>query len=131
MNDDIYKNLVTLLKLFKNRPYHLAKYLVDNNALDKNFIKLLNTNKIKELSSKDDVSMNFDSIEQMDNFYSSLIDVKGLSNKTTEQLEEKLSALAFKPCGSHDEFSVGWVSPIGGKDAPLVHSANNCMMICT
>ena len=50
---------------------------------------------------------------------------------TTEQLEEKLNALAFKPCGSHDEFSVGWVSPIGGKDAPLVHSANNFMMVCT
>lgn len=91
MNDDTYKNLVTLLKLFKNRPYHLAKYLVDNNALDKNFIKLLNTNKLKELSSKDDVSMNFDSIEQMENFYSSLIDVKGLSNKTHEQLEEELN----------------------------------------
>jgi recombination associated protein RdgC len=50
---------------------------------------------------------------------------------TAEELEEKLSALAFHPCGSHDEFSLGWVSPLGTKDAPLVHSANHFMMVCT
>ncbi len=47
-----------------------------------------------------------------------------------EELEEKLEALVFRPCGSHEEFSLGWVSPIG-KAAPLVHSANGFMMICT
>jgi recombination associated protein RdgC len=49
---------------------------------------------------------------------------------TAEELEEKLDALAFRPCGSHEDFSLGWVSPIG-KAAPLVHSANGFMMICT
>jgi recombination associated protein RdgC len=49
---------------------------------------------------------------------------------TAEELEEKLEALVFRPCGSHEDFSVGWVSPIG-KAAPLVHSANGFMMICT
>ena len=29
MNED-HKNLIALLKIFKNRPYHLAKYLIDN-----------------------------------------------------------------------------------------------------
>jgi recombination associated protein RdgC len=49
---------------------------------------------------------------------------------TAEELEEKLEALVFRPCGSHEDFSLGWVSPIG-KAAPLVHSANGFMMICT
>jgi recombination associated protein RdgC len=49
---------------------------------------------------------------------------------TSEELEEKLETLAFRPCGSHEDFSLGWVSPIG-KAAPLVHSANGFMMICT
>jgi recombination associated protein RdgC len=49
---------------------------------------------------------------------------------TAEELEEKLEALAFRPCGSHEDFSLGWVSPIG-KGSPLVHSANSFMMICT
>jgi recombination associated protein RdgC len=49
---------------------------------------------------------------------------------TAEELEEKLEALAFRPCGSHEDFSLGWVSPIG-KGSPLVHSTNGFMMICT
>ena len=38
--------------------------------------------------------------------------------------------MAFRPCGSHDEFSLGWVSPISGKNTPLVHSANGFLMMC-
>ena len=37
--DQLYKNLVILLKMFKNRPYHLAKYLTDNTAFSQEFIK--------------------------------------------------------------------------------------------
>jgi len=48
---------------------------------------------------------------------------------TAEELEEKLDAVVFRPCGSHEDFSLGWVSPVG-KTAPLVHSANGFMMIC-
>lgn len=92
MNDDTYKNLVTLLKLFKNRPYHLGKYLIDNNSLDKDFVKtVLNSDKLKELSDKEDVIINFKSIEQMEEFYSSLVDLKDLDNKTPEQLEQELN----------------------------------------
>ncbi|MDP3010495.1 MAG: recombination-associated protein RdgC [Methylococcales bacterium] len=49
---------------------------------------------------------------------------------SAEELEEKLAVVAFRPCGSHEDFSLGWVSPVG-KAAPLVHSANGFMMICT
>ncbi|MDO9213347.1 MAG: recombination-associated protein RdgC [Methylococcales bacterium] len=49
---------------------------------------------------------------------------------SAEELEEKLEVVAFRPCGSHEDFSLGWVSPVG-KTAPLVHSANGFMMICT
>jgi recombination associated protein RdgC len=49
---------------------------------------------------------------------------------TAEELEEKLAVIEFRPCGSHEDFSLGWVSPIG-KASPLVHSANGFMMICT
>jgi hypothetical protein len=39
MNDEnLYRNLVLLIKLFKNRPYHLAKYLIENSALTEDFI---------------------------------------------------------------------------------------------
>lgn len=90
-NNDIYKNLVTLLKLFKNRPYHLAKYLTDNSALNKEFIKnVLNSEKLDELSKKDNLIVSFNSISQMEDFYSSLVDFNTL-DKTPEELEEELN----------------------------------------
>ena len=42
MNENKHKNLILLLKLFKNRPYHLSKYLLDNDAFTEDFL-----NKIK------------------------------------------------------------------------------------
>lgn len=90
-NNDNYKNLVTLLKLFKNRPYHLAKYLTDNSALNKEFIKnILNSEKLKELSNKE-LTISFNSISQMEDFYSSLVDIDNINNKTPEELEEELN----------------------------------------
>ena len=43
-NDDLYNNLVTLLKMFKNRPHHLAKYFIENSSLDKDFIRKISEN---------------------------------------------------------------------------------------
>jgi hypothetical protein len=42
-----YKNLSKFLKFFINRPNHLARYLIDNNALNKEFL-----NKISSLDLK-------------------------------------------------------------------------------
>ena len=39
--EKIYRNLVRLLKLFQNRPNHLAKYLIDNVAFNDLFLKIL------------------------------------------------------------------------------------------
>ncbi len=92
MSEDIYKKLVTLLKLFKNRPYHLAKYLIDNKALDKKFVKtVLNSSKLEDISNNEDLLVNFNSIEQMEEFYSSLVDLNNLDNKTPEQIAEELN----------------------------------------
>ena len=51
-------------------------------------------------------------------------------NKTAEELEQQLMESMFRPCGSHDEFSMGWTSPTGQADGSLVHAANGCFMIC-
>jgi hypothetical protein len=95
--DDIYKKLITLLRLFKNRPYHLAKYLIDNSALSKDFIdNLLNSKKIVELSELDmDITKNFTSISQMEDFYTSLINDTDFKNdkEVQEKLNYKLNEL--------------------------------------
>jgi hypothetical protein len=103
-NEEIYRSLVILLKMFKNRPYHLAKYLVENSALTDEFIKKLkNSDKLKEISDEEKkseqrllpvpVPVYFVDISQMENFYNSFIDdIKQLSKeKSIEEITNELN----------------------------------------
>jgi cysteinyl-tRNA synthetase len=95
MNDDeLYQKLVILLKLFKNRPYHLAKYLIDNAAFNKNFLnKISNSTKLEELLDNEDelnkfLPVYFSNISQMEQFYESLLEeIKDLQkNQSTKDI---------------------------------------------
>lgn len=97
-NDELYKKIVTLLKIFKNRPYHLAKYLMENNAFNKVFInKISKSNKLDEISSDEEINKylptSFNNIQHMQDFYDSLLDeIKQIStNKSKKQLESELN----------------------------------------
>lgn len=46
------------------------------------------------------------------------------------ELEQKLDAMRFRPCGSHEKFSFGWTPPLGQSAQQLVHAANGFLMIC-
>jgi|APGre2960657373_1045057.scaffolds.fasta_scaffold48205_2 excinuclease UvrABC helicase subunit UvrB len=109
-NEELYRSLVIMLKMFKNRPYHLAKYLVENSALTEDFIKKIkNSDRLKELNKEDEssnqkllpvpVPVYFVDISQMENFYNSFIDdIKQLSKEKnieeiTKDLNKKLDAL--------------------------------------
>ena len=90
-NEDFQNNLVAFLKLFKNRPYHLAKYLVDNSALSKNFIdKIMKSDKLEKSDKY------FSDISQMNDFYNSLLDTKDLKKsieEITKETNEKMDDL--------------------------------------
>jgi len=77
-NEDLYRNLVILLKMFKNRPYHLAKYLIENSAFSNDFIKTVVENaKLNNLSEEDNQtkqSLYFLDIGKMNDHYSSFTD---------------------------------------------------------
>ena len=103
-NEELYRSLVILLKMFKNRPYHLAKYLVENSALTEDFIKKLkNSDKLKELNEGEKTSeqkllpvpvpVYFVDISQMENFYNSFIDdIQQLSKeKSIEEITKELN----------------------------------------
>ncbi len=47
-----------------------------------------------------------------------------------DELDELLAQKPFAPCGSQDMATRGWVAPVGQPDAPLVHAASGCMMVC-
>jgi recombination associated protein RdgC len=49
---------------------------------------------------------------------------------TPTELELKLEQMIFRPCGSHQESTFGWTSPIGKSSPQLVHSSNGFLMLC-
>ena len=93
-NEDLYRNLVILLKMFKNRPYHLAKYLIENSAFSPEFIKKVSENgKLTNLSEEDDKSKQpiyFLDIGKMNDYYSTFTDdIKLLEKgKTPSEIEK-------------------------------------------
>jgi hypothetical protein len=90
-NDQLYKNLLSILKLFKNRPYHLAKYLIENEAFDDKFInKLIDSDKLN--SDEMTNSIHFIDISHMNDYFNSLtIDIQSKSDKNiTKELNDKL-----------------------------------------
>jgi hypothetical protein len=88
-----------LLKLFKNRPYHLAKYLIENSSFDDIFITNVKTSsKLSNLELDDDVNIinNFGDISEMEEFYNSLLaETKIDSNESNIEFElnDKLDKL--------------------------------------
>jgi hypothetical protein len=103
-NEDLYRNLVILLKMFKNRPYHLAKYLIENSAFSNDFIKKVVENaKLTNLSEDDNQPKQpyFLDIGKMNDHYSSFTDeIKLLETGKTPmeiemELNEKLDKLLF------------------------------------
>jgi hypothetical protein len=99
-NDDLYQRLVILLKLFKNRPYHLSKYLLDNSAFNKNFLKKISqSKKISELFDDEEYISEiiyFNNISEMSRFYDSIIDDyidENLSEDITKSLNDELDNL--------------------------------------
>ena len=98
-NENLQKNLITLLKIFKNRPYHLSKYLLENLAFSKSFLnKIQNSEKLSSLSDESDTDFPsyFPNIAQMEDFYNSLLEeVREISETKrlgdlTENLNSKL-----------------------------------------
>jgi hypothetical protein len=86
-------NLVNLFKLFKNRPHHLTRFLLDQDALKDNFLKKINNNsKLSNLDSTD-INEYFNSIDDMKDHYSLYINDVEISKrkKTKEELIEELN----------------------------------------
>jgi excinuclease UvrABC nuclease subunit len=98
--DELYQKIVILLKLFKNRPYHLAKYLMDNSAFNKTFLnKISKSSKLEEILENEDelnrfLPTYFSSISQMEKFYESLLEeIKEIKKtKSKKDLIENLNS---------------------------------------
>lgn len=83
--DKLYEGLINILKMFKNRPYHLAKYLIDSNAFNDSFVKkMVNSKKPTKLP------IVFKDINEMNDYFNSIID-DGIKEKTPQELSIELN----------------------------------------
>lgn len=102
--EQLYKNLIILLKLFKNRPYHLAKYLTDNSAFTSDFLKkIIQSDKLKDMNLEEEnsnmtiVPIYFNDINQMNEFYNSIIDdIKLLSSPNEKSFDDIVKDVNLK-----------------------------------
>jgi len=93
----LYKNLSILLEIFKNRPNHLSKYLIENSALSDEFIiKLLTSIKLNDMNvdnyfdaySDMSTELCFNNVEEMDNYYSNImIDTNNINDNENDKTE--------------------------------------------
>ncbi len=84
-DENLHNNLIALFKLFKNRPYHLSKYLLDNSAFNKDFLdKINNSSKLSNIS-ENEIPNFFKNISQMEDFYNSLLEESKLPVKLTKK----------------------------------------------
>lgn len=89
INKEVYDKFLTIVSLFKNRPYHLAKYLIDNNALSEDFIKKLIGN--KKLESAKLLPPHFSDINQMNKYFNSLLVDINIDDPNIENLSKRLN----------------------------------------
>ncbi len=98
-NDKIYRNLVLLLKMFKNRPNHLAKFLLDNSSFNKKFLdKIMSSVKLNELDQKelDKIAEEFENqtmyyINEINERFQTIIVNEKNNKQTTEEIEKELN----------------------------------------
>ena len=93
MNEDnqkYHKSLTNFLKYFINRPNHLAKFLLDNDAIDSKFLNGLEKNKNLNINVEKPIEMFFVDIDHMNSFFKSLTNIKN-SETTIEDLKTQLS----------------------------------------
>ena len=88
--DKIYRNLVRVLKIFQNRPNHLAKYLIDNMAFNDLFIKLLiESEKLSDLENNP--IPHFKDIDEMNDYYNVFDKSYKSKKKNPEKMFEDLT----------------------------------------
>ena len=88
-------NLVNLFKLFKNRPNHLVRFLLDSEAFNSSFLKKINSNsKISDIEDED-IKSHFRSIDDMKDYYNSFLQETDI-NKKKKTKEELLHELTQK-----------------------------------
>lgn len=87
--ENFRKNLIVFLSLFKNRPNHLAKYFIDNNAFSDIFMKKILES--QRLNDSTDTNIYFLDISDMNRYFNSLLIDNKNGNKSIDDITKELN----------------------------------------
>ena len=90
MSNDNLNKLAKLFSFFNNRPNHLAKYLVESNAFNKEFLNKVTSVQIPELNNDKILDIYFVDINHMNNFFTNLLNKEKYPDSNPEKIEEDL-----------------------------------------
>lgn len=96
--NEFYRNLAALFKTFKNRPHHLAKYLISQNAFSEEFIKKIlkskklnidTTDETRPIEKEKETYVYMVDIAAMDSYYTSITSNSYKTKKNSKSEDEK------------------------------------------
>ena len=90
------KNLISFLRLFQSRPYHLSKYLIENDCLRPDFLKNISeSKKLQDVTQKyefDDIpTVYFLNFKDMLKFYENISQEYNFDTDDSEKISEELN----------------------------------------
>ncbi len=90
------RNLITFLKLFQNRPSHLAKYLLENDSFSDKFKNnVINSDKLDEFSLKysqgELPTIYFLNFKEMLKFYENISNELNIDKLDNDKISDKLN----------------------------------------
>lgn len=95
-------NLIILLRMFKNRPNHLAKFLLENGAFRQDFLKKIESNNNLEKLNQSEIGEDhfyFTNISEMKSYFMTLIE-DNISD--TEEIKKELEKNLIKAIMNED-----------------------------
>lgn len=72
MKSPSYKNLSSIINIFKGKPNQLAKYLIDSGAITDDFLNKINNKEIKQENKKTELII-FNDFNDVKDYYNDLI----------------------------------------------------------
>ena len=78
-------NFIKLMKLFKNKPHYLTKFLLNNYAFDDKFIATITNSDFLSKIKRKDYDLNFKSFDDMNMYFLNIVN----SNVTNIKVAEK------------------------------------------
>lgn len=91
-HEKFYQNLIFILKQFRNRPHHLSRYFIDNNAFNEEFInKISNSEQIENMTnSGHNMSATFfKDISEMAEYFNSMSSVSKPAKRSVEDITQE------------------------------------------